>query len=176
MIAAVSSRKDLPYPAIVGRNGTGLHIQWDVKVTSPAKQPEMLSDSSGPASNETSRAYAGESSQNNMTEPEWSAPDKHLWQGEDGLTARGQEPEAGESSLQELDENASTEGTSSEPLDRMSSLELKFWPYRHELRTNGNSSWKRLMLRLPWHQELRSTLWGAVRPPEMSFERWIPPC
>ena len=27
MIAAVSSREDLPYPAIVGRNGTGLHIQ-----------------------------------------------------------------------------------------------------------------------------------------------------
>lgn len=35
MLAAVAPRQVLPYPAIVGRNGSGLHVQWDVQVMDP---------------------------------------------------------------------------------------------------------------------------------------------
>ena len=37
MLAAVAPKSMLPYPAIVGRNGSGLHIQWDVTVTETAE-------------------------------------------------------------------------------------------------------------------------------------------
>lgn len=32
MLAVVVPRELLPYPAIVGRNGSGLHLQWNVRV------------------------------------------------------------------------------------------------------------------------------------------------
>lgn len=40
MLAAVAPRSTLPYPAIVGRNGSGLQIQWEVTVSdTPEKTP-----------------------------------------------------------------------------------------------------------------------------------------
>lgn len=42
MLAAVAPRSLLPYPAIVGRNGSGLNIQWEVNVSTRAeKSPDI---------------------------------------------------------------------------------------------------------------------------------------
>ena len=42
MLAAVAPRSTLPYQAIVGRNGSGLHIQWEVTVSdTPEKTPTI---------------------------------------------------------------------------------------------------------------------------------------
>ena len=38
MFAAVAPSSMLPYPAIVGCNGAGLHIQWDVKVSTQSEK------------------------------------------------------------------------------------------------------------------------------------------
>ena len=38
MLAAVAPRQVLPYPAIVGQNGSRLHVQWDVQVKSTGEQ------------------------------------------------------------------------------------------------------------------------------------------
>ena len=38
VIAAVAPRQVLPYPAIVGRNGSCLHVQWDVQVMDPQEK------------------------------------------------------------------------------------------------------------------------------------------
>ena len=44
----LAARQVLPYLAIVGRNGTGLHVQWDVQVMDPQgsnrEQPLPLSN------------------------------------------------------------------------------------------------------------------------------------
>lgn len=49
MCAAVIPRHCLPYPAIVGRSGSGLHISWDAKVTQPTQTPtESLQTSPNP--------------------------------------------------------------------------------------------------------------------------------
>ena len=59
MLAAVAQRQVLPYPAIVGRNGSGLHIQWDVKVTT-TPNVGLASDEAGEPSSQVLEESAKE--------------------------------------------------------------------------------------------------------------------
>ena len=76
MLAAVAPRQVLPYPAIVGRNGSRLHVQWDVQVMDPqeSNREQLLplrndGDLSQPRGKET---RAGETSSQEL-EPELTA-------------------------------------------------------------------------------------------------------
>ena len=63
MLAAVAPRSLLPYPAIIGRNGTGLHIQWEVTVSDDAEKTpnDNMEQQEGGMAGETSSQELDES-------------------------------------------------------------------------------------------------------------------
>jgi hypothetical protein len=98
MLAAVAPRQELPYPAIVGRNGSGLHVQWDVQVM----------DSPGNDKKDTSIQRS------HVPSKDCNKPTSEIL---DVLTSQGGDCEAEEPGSQVLEESAMTEETSGEPLD-----------------------------------------------------------
>ena len=122
MLAAIAPRQVLPYPAIVGRNGSELHVQWDVQVMDP-QESNRLREQPLPLSND-----------GDLSQP------------------RGKETRAGETSSQELDENVIADETSIVPLDLdklrcwLYRPGPRCWLYRPGPRGRGKSSSYRQLL------------------------------